>query len=258
MSDVRNAAWSPLPREGSRVIVTGAAGGLGQALMHALRDAGAETVGFDLPRAVDSLPAGEDRLVGVDITDADAVRQAVEEAAQELSGIDAVVGAAGIVDTIHRAKSFPADRFRGDVEGNLTGQFLLAQAAYPYLLESAAASIVFVASGAGIDGLPGQASYAASKAGLIGLATTLAGEWVGDGIRVNAVAPGLFATPKVRSMPESTLERMLTGAPMGRVGSLDEIVGPILFLLSPAAGYITGRTLRLDGGGGINTTGLFR
>jgi 3-oxoacyl-[acyl-carrier protein] reductase len=247
--------WFPLPRPGARVLVTGAAGGLGQALLSALNESGASTVGID--RAEVSDP-GNQKLFTVDLADSDAVNVAVEASADHLGGIDAVVGAAAIVDTIHRAAAFPDAAFRTDLEVNLISQFTLAKAAYPYLRLSDTSSIVFVSSQAGLDGLPGQASYATAKAGLIGLTTSLATEWVQDGIRVNAVAPGLFDTPKALAMPSSARERMLRGVPMARSGSLAEIVGPILFLLSPAAGYMTGRTIRLDGGAGLALTGLFR
>lgn len=235
--------------------MTGAAGGLGQALLSALEEVGAKAVGIDCTSV--SAPASQTTIT-VDLTDSDAVSGAVETSANHLGGIDAVVGAAAIVDTIHRASAFPDLAFRTDLEVNLISQFTLAKAAYPYLRVSDKPSIVFVSSQAGLDGLPGQVSYAAGKAGLIGLATSLATEWTQDGIRVNAVAPGLFDTPKVLAMPSSARERMLRGVLMARPGSIAEIVGPILFLLSPAAGYMTGRTLRLDGGAGLALSGLYR
>jgi 3-oxoacyl-[acyl-carrier protein] reductase len=250
--------WSTVPRRGSRVVVTGALGGLGRGLTQALRDLGAAVVGLDHPAALSAAVPADGDVLAADITDPSAVRAAVDTAADRLGGIDAVIGAAGVVDTIHRAETFAYEAFTSDLDANLSGQFALARAAFPHLQQAESPGIVFVASQAGLDGLPGQVSYAASKAGLIGLTTSLASEWIGDRIRVNAVAPGMFGTPKVLAMPQSARDRMLATVPMGRIGTVDEVVGPILFLLSPAAGYITGRTLRLDGGAGIALTGLFR
>ncbi|RVW09714.1 SDR family oxidoreductase [Prescottella agglutinans] len=255
LNNIAERTWSPLPRPGTRVLLTGAAGGLGQALSAALLEVGAHVVGID--RVSETTAEGQ-VIIEADLTKGDEVGKAVADAAERLGGIDSFVGAAGVVDTIHRAAAFPGEAFQADVDVNLTGQFRVAQAAYPYLREAENAAITFVTSQAGLDGLPGQASYAAAKAGLVGLTATLATEWVSDGIRVNAVAPGLFDTPKVLAMPATARERMLAGVPMHRTGTLDEVVGPILFLLSPAAGYITGRTLRLDGGAGLALTGLFR
>lgn len=252
---LENSPWSPLPHPGLRVLLTGAGGGLGRALYTALTEVGATVVGLDRPGV-----HGEEgqRIDGVDIAEPSMVRDAVDRIADDLGGLDAVVGAAAVVDSIHRAATFSHDAFQRDVEVNLTAQFTVLQASYPHLCESGRASAVLVASQAGIDGLPGQASYAASKAGVMGLATTLAAEWAPDKIRVNAVAPGLFETPKVKGLPASTRERMTAGVAMQRVGHVAEIVGPIVFLLSPAAGYITGRTIRADGGAGMNLTGFFR
>jgi 3-oxoacyl-[acyl-carrier protein] reductase len=256
----RRPGWSTVPEPGTRVLVTGAAGGLGRALTTALAELGAAVVGIDRPGTARTDPgqAGEATLIGADLADADAAKRAVTDAVRLLGGLDAVVGAAGIVDTIHRAATFPLDAFRRDVEVNLLAQFTVAQAALPALRAGNRPSIVFFSSVAGQDGLPGQASYAAAKAGVLGLTRGLASEWSGDGIRVNAVVPGLFATPKVMGMPASARERMLADVPMGRVASLDEVVGPVLYLLSPAAGYTTGQALRLDGGAGLGRAGLFR
>jgi NAD(P)-dependent dehydrogenase (short-subunit alcohol dehydrogenase family) len=244
-----------VPVTGARVVVTGAAGGLGRALCAALAELGARVVGIDRPggEGAPGVP-----LVEADLADDSRVPPAVERAAETVGGLDAVVGAAGVVDTIHRARSFPMDAFRADVEVNLLAQFAVAQAAYPALKESGTSAIVFVSSIAAQDGLPGQASYAASKAGVLGLTRTLAAEWAADGVRVNAVVPGLFATPKVLAMPDSARTRLLASVPMGRVATLGEVVGSILYLLSPAAGYTTGQALRLDGGAGLTLGGLYR
>jgi 3-oxoacyl-[acyl-carrier protein] reductase len=242
--------WSTVPAQGSRVLLTGAAGGLGRALSAALVEVGAEVVGIDLP--------GTDATVTADLTDDDDARHAVADASSRLGGLDALVGAAGVVDTIHRAETFPLKDFRGDVEANLVAQFTVAQAAYPALREGERPAIVLFSSVAAQDGLPGQAAYAAAKGGVLGLTRSLAAEWAGAAIRVNAVVPGLVATPKVLGMPAAVRDRLLAGVPMRRVATLAEVVGSVLYLLSPAAGYLTGQALRLDGGAGLGQTGLHR
>ncbi|GAA1711868.1 SDR family NAD(P)-dependent oxidoreductase [Fodinicola feengrottensis] len=244
------ADWSTVPEPGARVLVTGASGGVGRALCEALAKLGAAVVGVDRP--------GTDANLTADLTDEVAAGTAVRTAVERMGGLDALVGAAGVVDTIHRADRFPAAAFRGDVEANLTAQFFVAQAAFPALREAPLAAIVLFSSLSAQDGLPGQASYAASKAGVLGLTRTLAAEWIGAGIRVNAVVPGLIATPKVLGLPPDTTERLLADVPMGRVASLGEVVGTVIYLLSPAAGYTTGQALRLDGGGGLGRSGLHR
>ncbi|ABH00670.1 3-oxoacyl-[acyl-carrier-protein] reductase FabG (plasmid) [Rhodococcus jostii RHA1] len=258
-SDTANghADWTTTPRPGARVLVTGALGGVGRALLAALDDLGCRTVGIDRPGTeAQSIPC--EQMIRADLSEPDEAARAVAEAASALGGLDALVGAAGIVDTIHRAATFPIRDFQRDVEANLLAQFYVAQAAYPPLQTSTASSIVLFSSVAGQDGLPGQASYAAAKAGVLGLTRSLAAEWARDGIRVNAVVPGLVATPKVLAMPESARQRLLRGVPMGRVAALGEVVGAVLYLLSPAAGYTTGQALRLDGGQNLNSDGLFR
>lgn len=242
--------WATWPADGTRVVVTGAAGGLGAALVEALIASGARVAGIDRP--------GTAAGVTADLTDAAAAQHAMATAVEQLGGLDAVIGAAGVVDTVHRAATFPPESFRGDLEANVVAQFTATQAAYPALKESDGAAVVFVSSLAAQDGLPGQAAYAVAKAGLLGLTRTLAAEWLADGIRVNAVVPGLIATPKVLAMPASARARLLADVPMGRVAALHEVVGTVLYLLSPAAGYTTGQALRLDGGAGLTRGGFYR
>jgi NAD(P)-dependent dehydrogenase (short-subunit alcohol dehydrogenase family) len=246
---------STVPLPGRRVIITGAVGGVGTALMAAMTSLGCSVVGIDRPEAVS---AAVDRVIPADLSDAESASGAINSAVELLGGLDYLVGAAANVATIHRAHSFPAAAFRDDVATNLLSQFWTAQAAYPALADSDTASVVMFSSIGALDGLPGQASYAASKAGILGLVRTLAAEWAEAGIRVNAVVPGLVATPKVVGLPEGIQRRFLANVAMGRLVSVEEVVATTAFLLSPAAGAITGQSLRVDAGAGLNTEGLYR
>lgn len=245
------------PPPGAKVIVTGAAGGLGSALMNALQDWDCAVAGIDLPVAVGSSPDA-DTLIGADLADPDRAREAIQAGVERLGGLDFLVGAAANVATLHRADRFPAAAFRDDVAANLLSQFWTAQAAYPALVAGRWSSIVMVSSIGALDGLPGQASYAASKAGVLGLVRTLAAEWASQKIRVNAVVPGLIATPKVLAMPRDVQDRVVATVAQKRLVPVGEVVASIAFLLSPAAAAITGQSLRVDGGAGINTVGLHR
>lgn len=233
-----------------KIVVTGSRGGLGRGLTELFESLDAKVIGIDIP--------GSGAQLEADLRDEAQAKAAVDEAAATMGGIDRLIGAAGVVDTIHRAARFPTESFRSDIEGNLLSQFFVAQAAFPYLKESPGAAIVLVSSIAGLDGALGQAAYATAKAGVVGMIRTLAAEWAPEGIRVNGVAPGLFATPKVKALPAETTERLLTAVPMGRVGEISEVTGPIAFLLSDSSTYMTGQVLRLDGGAGLGTEGLFR
>jgi NAD(P)-dependent dehydrogenase (short-subunit alcohol dehydrogenase family) len=231
-----------------RALVTGACGGIGAAIVAQLEAAGAAVAACDVPSS--------DAAVTFDQRDPEAVRAGVGEAVQRLGGLDAVVANAGVVDTIHRSDRFPAEAWAKDLETNLTGAFLVAQAAFPALRDGDAPAIVFVSSASAETGLPGQAAYTASKAGLVGLARTLAAEWGPLGIRVNVVMPGLIGTPKVRTLPAALLAAMTRTIPLGRVGEPADVAATIAFLLGPGAAYVHGQVLRIDGGLGLSTASL--
>jgi NAD(P)-dependent dehydrogenase (short-subunit alcohol dehydrogenase family) len=112
--------------------------------------------------------------------------------------------------------------------------------------------VVVISSVAAETGIPRQVAYGASKAGLVGMARTLAAEWGGRGIRCNVIMPGFVATPKVRAMPAGVREAALARIPLGRFAETEELAGVVSFLLSPAAGYMTGAVLRVDGGFGLS------
>lgn len=244
-----------LPSPGARVLVTGACGGLGHAVSALLAQCGCLVAGLDVAAPATEFPGRV--LLAADLADPDAAREAVVRAGDSLGGLDAVVGAAAIVDTIHRAARFPDDRWRRDIDANLSGQFYVLRAAYPRLTQSSDARVVLVSSMAGLDGLPGQAAYAASKGGVIGLGRALAAEWAGESIRVNTLVPGVFRTGKVDAMPPQTADRMRARVPLGRFGEQEELAGFIAFLLSAAGGYCHGGVYRVDGGMGLFTEGFF-
>lgn len=243
---------------GRRVIVTGATGGIGRAIVDALAAAGCAVAACDRPGApLMDLPRAAARTA-FDVRDRGAVEAGVAEASATLGGCDAVVANAGIVDTIHRAERFSEEDWRMDIETNLSGAFHVAQAAFPALAESGDGRVILISSVAAEIGLPGQVAYAASKAGLVGLARTLAAEWAPRGIRCNVVMPGLIATPKVLAMPEALQEALKQAIPLRRLGATEELAGVVSFLLSPAAAYLTGTVIRVDGGFGLSASALTR
>jgi len=160
-----------------RVIVTGAAGGIGRALVEALAHSGCSVAACDMAGAPLQEVTGAAVTAAFDVRDAQAVRAAVTDAIAVLGGCDAVVANAGVVDTIHRAERFSDEEWRKDIETNLHGAFYLAQAAFAALAESGDGRVVLISSAGAETGIPGQVAYGASKAGLVGMARTLAATW---------------------------------------------------------------------------------
>ena len=241
---------------GRKVIVTGATGGIGRAIVDALAATGSAVAACDAPGAPLAELAGAATTAAFDVRDQAGVRAGVQEAIEALGGCDAVVANAGIVDTIHRAERFSDEDWRKDIETNLYGAFYVAQAAFNALAESGDGRVVLISSAAAEIGIPGQVAYGASKAGLVGMARTFAGEWAPRGIRCNVVMPGLIATPKVRAMPDQVQRAVTATIPLGRFGSTEELAGVVAFLLSPAAAYINGAVLRVDGGLGLSVAAM--
>jgi 3-oxoacyl-[acyl-carrier protein] reductase len=227
-----------------RALVTGAEGGLGRAIVAELEGAGWAVAGCDI---------GD-----FDVRDRDAVDVGVAKLIDGLGGCDAVVANAGVVDTIHRAERFPEAEWRKDLETNLTGQFNVIRALFEPLRESGDGRVVAISSASSDTGLPGQVAYTAAKAGVVGMIRTLAAEWGSHGIRCNVVMPGLIGTPKVRALPEAVKDALSGTLPLSRIGTPEELAGTVAFLLSPAAAYITGTVIRVDGGHGLTTASLAR
>ncbi len=223
-----------------RALVTGAAGGIGAAIAARLRRDGLEVATLDrvpgcdhtLDLAVDPLP--------------------------DLDQIDVCVSNAAIIDTIAPAHRMTPEQWRGDIEVNLTGAFRVVQASLSGMRERRWGRIIVISSGAARSGLPGQVAYSASKAGLIGMAKTLAAENAQLQITANAVLPGMVATERARAMPAEVIERLTETLPTGRMADPDEVAALVAFLASEEAAYITGEAIAIDGGASLNTFSLTR
>ena len=181
------------------------------------------------------------------VADGAAAEAAVKEVETQLGPIAVLVNNAGIVrDGL--AMRMSSEDFRAVLDVNLTGAFHMIRACLPLFIRRRAGSIVNITSVSGMMGNPGQANYASSKAGLIGLTKTIAREVASRGITVNAVAPGFIETDMTAGMNEAALQKGLAAVPMGRIGKPEDVANAVSFLASDAAGYITGCVLKVDGG----------
>ncbi len=240
--------------KGRRALITGASRGIGEAIALHLAERGADLalMASDEKNLVSVARAASERgarvvSIGADMADGAAVERAVERAREALGGLDCVVANAGItVDQLTmRLKPEDWDRV---LSVNLTGTFRLVRAAVAPMIRARYGRIVLISSVAGLMGNPGQAAYAASKAGLIGLAKSLAREIASRSVTVNVVAPGLIETDMARALPDERRAQLAAQIPLGRLGTPREIASTVGFLLSEEASYITGTVLNVSGG----------
>jgi NAD(P)-dependent dehydrogenase (short-subunit alcohol dehydrogenase family) len=240
--------------DGKVAIVTGASSGLGVAFATALAEAGADLVlaarrvdRLEQTRALVEQTGRRAIAVAADVSLPESAQATVDAAMQEFGHVDVLVNNAGKGTAVPATRETP-EQFREVIDINLNGCYWMAQACGRVMQPGSA--IVNVASVAALTsgGLP-QAAYSASKAGLIGLTRDLAVQWTGrKGIRVVALAPGFFPSEMTDQFPDGYLDSQLSRLPAGRPGDPDELAAAVVFLASPAAGYITGTTLVVDGG----------
>jgi NAD(P)-dependent dehydrogenase (short-subunit alcohol dehydrogenase family) len=240
--------------DGKVAIVTGASSGLGVAFATGLAEAGADVAICarrierleETRRAVEALGR---RCVAVraDVAEPEDCARVVEETLERLGRVDVLVNNAGVGTAVPAIRETP-EEFRRVIDVNLNGSYWMAQACGRVM--EPGSSIINIGSilGSTTAGLP-QAAYCSSKAAIIGLTRDLAQQWTGRrGIRVNALAPGFFASEMTAQYPEGYLDRMMARVPAGRMGEPHEVVAAAVFLASDAASYITGVVLPVDGG----------
>ncbi|WP_299376636.1 3-oxoacyl-[acyl-carrier-protein] reductase [uncultured Tateyamaria sp.] len=236
---------------GKSALVTGASGGIGADIARTLHEAGA-TVGLSGTR-VDPLQALADELgdrahvLPCNLSDGEAVDALPKEAAAAMGSVDILVNNAGITrDNLFMRMS--EEEWASVLNVNLTSTFKLCKGVMRGMMKARWGRIVNISSVVGATGNPGQANYAASKAGMIGMSKSLAYEVASRGITVNAVAPGFIATAMTDKLTDDQKTGIMGQIPAGRMGEAHEIAAAVLYLASPEAAYVTGTTLHVNGG----------
>ncbi|MCB2117515.1 MAG: 3-oxoacyl-ACP reductase FabG [Rhodobacteraceae bacterium] len=236
---------------GKAALVTGASGGIGGAIARALHDAGA-VVGLSGTRAapLEELAAelgARAYVLPCDLSDSAAVEALPKAATEAMGSLDILVNNAGITrDNLFMRMS--DEDWQSVLDVNLTSAFRLARGAVRGMMKARWGRIVNITSVVGTAGNPGQANYCAAKAGLTGMSKALAQEVASRGITVNCIAPGFIATPMTDKLNEEQKTRLVAGIPAGRMGTPEDIAAATLYLASPAAAYVTGATLHVNGG----------
>jgi 3-oxoacyl-[acyl-carrier protein] reductase len=240
--------------DGRTAIITGAGQGIGRAVALRLASSGVGVlladINLETVRTVEQEISGDGgRAVSVqaDISDAAGAEAVVKLAVESFGGLDILVNNAGITrdGLLLRLKPEDLDQV---LSVNLKGAFYTCRAASRVMMKARSGSIINMSSIIGLMGNVGQTTYAASKAGLIGLTKSLARELASRGVRVNAVAPGFIETAMTEALPEETRQEMLAGIPLARFGKPEDVADLVHFLASDNSGYITGQVVVVDGG----------
>ncbi|MDR0526018.1 MAG: 3-oxoacyl-[acyl-carrier-protein] reductase [Spirochaetaceae bacterium] len=235
-----------------KALVTGASRGIGRAISDLFLAQGAEVWGLGTKAPADleersAKSGGKLHWISADLGDLPSVEGLIDEAVAAAEGFDILVNNAGITkDTLSFRMSL--EDFQKVLDVNLTAAFLIARTVARDMIRRRKGSLINIASVVGLHGNGGQANYAASKAGLIGLTKSLAQEVASRGVRVNAVAPGFIASDMTNAMPAPAREKMLDHIPLKRAGTPEDVAQGVLFFASDRSSYITGQILPIDGG----------
>ena len=251
LSNAGSVTQSPL-----KLVLAGGCGGIGRAVAQEAQRLGMDVVILDLPASIERHQVEGLTHFALDAKDPDSVGRAMAQAAARLGGIDACVNLIGFMTAPQSLASTSIDTWQEVIHGNLDAAFYISRAALPYLHKSDRAALVHIASGLGAWARPNFGAYGPAKAGIILLTRELALENA-PAVRVNAVAPGAVDTAFLRGgtgrSDEQDAPSLNPGSygqvvPLGRIAIPQDIVGPVMFLLSDAAAYMTGQTLHVNGG----------
>jgi 3-oxoacyl-[acyl-carrier protein] reductase len=238
--------------DGRVALVTGGSRGIGLAIARELASAGARVAvvardGARAQAAAGELPGEGHRGYACDVADSAACTELVKTVEGEMGSLDVLVNNAGVTrdNVLMRIKDEDWDAV---LDTNLRGAFNLMRAASRGMMKRRAGRVINITSVVGITGNAGQANYAASKAGLIGMTKSVAKELAGRGVLVNAVAPGYIETDMTSDLPEAARGALMGGIALGRLGRPEDIAPAVRFLAGPGAAYITGQVLVVDGG----------
>jgi 3-oxoacyl-[acyl-carrier protein] reductase len=235
-------------------LVTGASRGIGKAIAAALGEQGATVIGTATSESGAEGIAGSFSAAGIkgagkvlNVTDPDSIATLLESVQKEYGAPTILINNAGITrdNLLMRMKD---DEWLDVIETNLTSAFRMSKACLRGMMKARRGRIVTITSVIGATGNPGQANYAATKAGVIGFSKSLAREIGSRGITVNSVAPGFIDTDMTRKLPEAQQQALLQQIPLGRLGAVEDIANAVVFLVSENAAYITGETIHVNGG----------
>jgi len=236
---------------GKKALVTGASGGIGSAIAQALHAQGA-TVGLSGTReealkAVQAELGDRAFILPCNLRDDDSLDQLSKQADEAMGGLDILVNNAGLTRD-NLAMRLKDDDWDAVLNVNLRAAFKLSRAVLRGMMKKRWGRIIGITSVVGVTGNPGQANYAASKAGMIGMSKALAQEVASRGITVNTVAPGFIETAMTDALDDKQKEALIPGIPAGRLGTGDDISSACVYLASDEASYVTGQTLHVNGG----------
>ena len=240
---------------GKTAIITGSARGIGRAIAEKLAEAGANIVVSDITAETGEVTAKEISekynvktiFVEANVTKEEDNVKLVDKAIETFGSLDIMVNNAGITKDGLFMRMSESD-FARVVDINLKGAFLGAHAAYLKMMKQRSGTIINMASVIGLTGNLGQANYAASKAGLIGMTKSIAAEAAKRGVRCNAIAPGYIRSEITDILKEDVKQAILDKVPMGTMGTTEDVANAVLFLSSDLSSYITGKTITVDGG----------